>query len=145
MVRASKSKPQVDWSVLLIQALLVVYILADLPLPSALARLGRTPLGITIAALLALLTFPFFGPVTGILSLLAAYVYFGKVLADRSHGAVEVDKGRIDQDLAEGEKDPSLEEEMVSSMAPPLPVVDHHTASYVPALSAQNGLGSPLT
>ena len=146
MVKKNKINLPVDLGTLFIQGLLVVYLISDFPVSVTMANFGRSTAGLTLVGIICLSTFSIMGPVTGVLALLAAYIYLSKSMAQVTDAPTIVDKGRIDGLMKSADNDENtLEEEVVASMAPPRSLLAKPKAPYVPVLSNQNGLGSSIS
>lgn len=146
MVKKNKINLPVDLGTLFIQGLLVVYLISDFPVSVTMADFGRSPAGLALVGIICLSTFSIMGPVTGVLALLAAYLFLSKSMAQATDSPTIVDKGGIDRILKSADdEENTLEEDIVASMAPPRSLLAKPQAPYVPVLSNQNGLGSSLS
>tara|TARA_Y100000389_G_C17470094_1_gene529596 strand:+ start:1702 stop:2145 length:444 start_codon:yes stop_codon:yes gene_type:complete len=136
-----------DFPTLLVQGMLFIYIIADMPMAPEVASFGRTMPGLAMVSLLALSAFAVMGPVTGVLSLAAAYIFLSKAESNKDNNAAQIGKTHMDNVLSSLGKLPeaSLEEDMVATMAPPLSTGSKTKAEYVPMLTNQHNLGTLLS
>jgi hypothetical protein len=148
MVKRKRSlKVDVDFPTLLVQGMLFIYIIADMPIAPEVASFGRTVPGLAAVSLLALGAFAVMGPITGVLALAAAYIFLSKAESNRDKNATKIAKAEMDRIVSSAGKLPqvSLEEDMVATMAPPLSARSETQAEYVPVLTNQHNLGAPLS
>jgi hypothetical protein len=146
MAKKSRITAKPDLLALAVQGLLLCYILFDIRLSPKVAGFGRTPIGMAVVAILALSAFAAIGPVAGVLSLLAAYVFFDKAHKGRGSSVPNLDRMAMDRHLsAAGEGIPeTLEEKVVSQMAPSIRGTPMKAASFVPVLAKRGGVGAKL-
>ena len=146
MAKKSKITAKPDLLALTIQGLLLCYILFDIRLSPQVAAFGRTPIGMAVVAILALSAFAAIGPVAGVLSLVAAYVFFDKAHKGKASSVPMLDRGAMDRHLSAGSNEipETLEEKVVSQMAPSIRGTPMKAASFIPVLAGRGGMGSKL-
>jgi len=131
---------------MLLTALIVLYIVLNVPTPQIIAPYVDTPLGNIVVVLFALSFFMHSHPVVGILSLFAAYVLIRRSSATTGSAAIEAyvpSELRKSKELSAYNQFPvTLEEQMVALRAPLADTqVGSATASFRPNQLDQTSLG----
>lgn len=147
MVKKAWSLGKIDGPLIAVQALTFIYVLVDPPLSPDIAAFGRSPAGLGLIGVLALSAFSALGPVTGVLVLFAGYVFLRRATQTTSRQPVQtVSRSEIEAAIGTSSSDEeTLEEKMVSQMAPARSLMATSKASYVPVLAKQKGIGTPLS
>lgn len=122
-----------------LEVLLSIYVLFNIQTPFGLAKLVDTTIGNVVVVVLALTMFAAAGPIAGILALLASYVLITR--SSRVTGGAyrqdETESEEIKMKMLEqyNEFPKTLEEEVVSDMAPIIRNDGGKQADYKPVLN----------
>lgn len=131
---------------MLLTALIILYIVLNVPTPQIIAPYVDTPLGNIVIVLFALSFFMHSHPVVGILSLFAAYVLIRRSSDTTGSAAIEAyvpsEKHKMEELTAFNQFPVTLEEQMVALRAPLADTqVGCATSSFHPNQMEQTSLG----
>ena len=141
LIMAKKTTFPLDNYSLAVRAVLLLYIVLPVTPPAPISSLISSPLGHVMSVIVALAIFAAAGPITGVLALLAVYVLLGRSVA--SSAPIELYQDTVSQQPPTGVGH-TLEERVVSEMAPAADASITEPASYLPVLTALHGVGSPV-
>ena len=122
--------------------ILIIYILLNVETPNILAGLVDNLVGNVVVVIIALLIFTNSHPVVGVLSLIAAYELIKRSGVSTGTNAIrnflESEKSKVDDFSSYNDFPVTLEEEVVSKMAPLVVNNDEPHSDFKPVLDDQH-------
>jgi uncharacterized membrane protein len=122
--------------------ILIIYILLNVETPNILAGLIDNLVGNVVVVIIALLIFTNSHPVVGVLSLIAAYELIKRSGVSTGTNAIrnflESEKSKVDDFSSYNDFPVTLEEEVVSKMAPLVVNNDEPNSDFKPVLDDQH-------
>jgi uncharacterized membrane protein len=122
--------------------ILIIYILLNVETPNILAGLVDNLVGNVVVVIIALLIFTNSHPVVGVLSLIAAYELIKRSGVSTGTNAIrnflESEKSKVDDFSSYNDFPVTLEEEVVSKMAPLVVNNDEPNSDFKPVLDDQH-------